>query len=829
MSSKASSGGSRRGTPPPSSSLSLSDADVDPTCPLCLEEMDASDCRFKPCPCGYQICRFCWHRIREEENERCPACRRIYTDEDIEFLETPIRSVKKPPTVTAVTTAKLPPSQPSTPTPTSSGIISGRKHLAELRVIQKNLVYVIGISARIAHEHILKEPEYFGQFGKILKIVVNRRSGPQLEKISTDTTTTSGSAYVTFARPEDAARAISYVDESVFDGRILRATYGTTKYCSFFLRATPCPNPGCMYLHEEGDVVDSYTKEELTGKMHLHSNLVSSTEESQYRQFGTVMYRPSPPPSRVTSPSPVIVESRVAASSSTPQPPKDPIVTSPINLAQCEDEALSFLNRLSRWNQPMDLDLDPPRSPRPPTELTDDSTSFDPFSATTAPLRKRMLPWHSGSKDELSQQQQSVGRFDSVPMIAKGSLPGFDWSPIMRDVSTPEVVTFKRSGGSIGIRPAPVGSPVSSSSGWGSSSNLNASAPGFDDTHVASPSPISPANLEHLFGVYSQRTSHPPVTTGGGRKVVDATMLERQFFQEPQPVTTTIPLAANEPSIVEPSLTPGIVKFNMVAAAAVPSAGEKAPEKNSDRIPDKVIEKRSKATSVTGSNSTTSNTPLATPTPTPTQQIISGKKKVAPAPQLPPVKPIIPVTRKLSSSSSSTVATPKSPIMNKATSSISQQNLFSVLDDGDANSDDEESSSANPSGSKKGTKPIKVTEQAIESMELKESTGTPLTNTAASKKKKQKKVLEEAVFIHKPPPTLSSQPAYTIEWPTSQNNYHPIVAPRLSLMNDTERLAYRKWLEEEAKVCKQEEAALRAKAMKMHNDMLLWINTVISQ
>ena len=57
----------------------------DMECPLCLEEIDISDANFKPCPCGYQICRFCWHHIKQNLNGRCPACRRKYSDQAIEF------------------------------------------------------------------------------------------------------------------------------------------------------------------------------------------------------------------------------------------------------------------------------------------------------------------------------------------------------------------------------------------------------------------------------------------------------------------------------------------------------------------------------------------------------------------------------------------------------------------------------------------------------------------------------------------------------------------------------------------------------------------------
>ena len=61
------------------------DSDVDWDCPLCMEEMDLSDQNFRPCPCGYQVCRFCWHRIRENGSSSCPACRRVYTEDSVEF------------------------------------------------------------------------------------------------------------------------------------------------------------------------------------------------------------------------------------------------------------------------------------------------------------------------------------------------------------------------------------------------------------------------------------------------------------------------------------------------------------------------------------------------------------------------------------------------------------------------------------------------------------------------------------------------------------------------------------------------------------------------
>ena len=53
----------------------------------------------------------------------------------------------------------------------------------------------------------------------------------------------SASAYVTYHRPEDALKAIHAVNNVYVDGRTLKASLGTTKYCSHFLRGSQCPKP----------------------------------------------------------------------------------------------------------------------------------------------------------------------------------------------------------------------------------------------------------------------------------------------------------------------------------------------------------------------------------------------------------------------------------------------------------------------------------------------------------------------------------------------------------------------------------------------------------
>ena len=57
----------------------------------------------------------------------------------------------------------------------------------------------------------------------------------------------SASAYITYLRSEDALRAIQAVNNIHVDGRTLKASLGTTKYCSHFLRGTQCPKPVSLF------------------------------------------------------------------------------------------------------------------------------------------------------------------------------------------------------------------------------------------------------------------------------------------------------------------------------------------------------------------------------------------------------------------------------------------------------------------------------------------------------------------------------------------------------------------------------------------------------
>jgi hypothetical protein len=198
---------------------------------------------------------WCWHRIKETESGLCPACRTPYGDDPHEFSAVDMEEVLKANKEKALAEKRererlramrdqeareklaagsVVPIAPGSGNfasalasagglggagggGTSFGMFDGadlvaalgsggvtgskgppeppkdRSTLATMRVIRRNLVYAVGLPPSIATEEILRKPEYFGQYGKISKIVINRNHNPG------DTRRASASAYVTFA------------------------------------------------------------------------------------------------------------------------------------------------------------------------------------------------------------------------------------------------------------------------------------------------------------------------------------------------------------------------------------------------------------------------------------------------------------------------------------------------------------------------------------------------------------------------------------------------------------------------------------------------------
>ena len=145
--------------------------------------------------------------------------------------------------------------------------------MSECRIITKNLIYVIGLSASIANKEKLSKWEYFGQYGTIIKIVVNRNKAYNQNNPHGP----SFSAFVTFSKPSEASIAILSLDETKIENHLIRASFGTTKYCSFFLKGIECTNKDCLFLHkiaEESDIIkrgDLNSNKTIFAKQHSYA------------------------------------------------------------------------------------------------------------------------------------------------------------------------------------------------------------------------------------------------------------------------------------------------------------------------------------------------------------------------------------------------------------------------------------------------------------------------------------------------------------------------------------------------------------------------------
>ncbi|WWD16013.1 hypothetical protein CI109_100438 [Kwoniella shandongensis] len=280
----ASSGGVSRDTLKGLQDVYWSEDEDDPDCLLCAEPLDLSDLNFKPCQCGLQICQFCYNKLLQTDS-RCPGCRRPYDAKAVVFQPVDweeVKRAKERKTKRAKTIKQL----------TSMG----RRHLLNVRIVMKNTVYVVGMKLPAPGDEaipILRSNDYFGQYGKISKLYLGDRTKVSSSSVTTltpDNPSTSTGIYIVYIRREDAARAIASLDGIPAPqgppGSVLKATYGTTRYCDAFLRGTKCDNSTCHSLHEWGGESDCFTKEDM-------DTALTRPQEYDARQKQTQL----PPPS----------------------------------------------------------------------------------------------------------------------------------------------------------------------------------------------------------------------------------------------------------------------------------------------------------------------------------------------------------------------------------------------------------------------------------------------------------------------------------------------------------------------------------------------------
>lgn len=103
----------------------------------------------------------------------------------------------------------------------------------------------------------MSSKEFFGQYGEINRIFVSKT--PYYLKLTNDY---CHSAYITYKDELSACLAIAGLDKYIYKGKRLEASYGTNKFCRYYLNDQPCRNRNCNFIHYEVKKGDIFLKHE---------------------------------------------------------------------------------------------------------------------------------------------------------------------------------------------------------------------------------------------------------------------------------------------------------------------------------------------------------------------------------------------------------------------------------------------------------------------------------------------------------------------------------------------------------------------------------------
>ena len=154
--------------------------------------------------------------------------------------------------------------------------------LKKLRIIQTNKIHVQGSLINI---NTLKTKRYFGQYGTIKDITLSIKID--------DNKKDSFSVYITYKNKIEAACVILCTDSIFFFKKIIRAFFGTTKYCKYFLNKQKCANPEkCEFLHRLAPNEDIILDDKSGFSFKEHLNLSRKIIEQNYSEIKNVLKKP---------------------------------------------------------------------------------------------------------------------------------------------------------------------------------------------------------------------------------------------------------------------------------------------------------------------------------------------------------------------------------------------------------------------------------------------------------------------------------------------------------------------------------------------------------
>lgn len=193
-----------------------------PQCPLCISDLNETERNFYPCPCGYQICSFCFDTIINS-TKLCPSCRRKYDDNAIDRVGPKYFPNKIKNENAALSAA------------------------ASVCYLAPKIVQIVGIPLKIMNTGLLQGKEYLGQYGEILKLVVSRSLYPSSKQIIQSQ---DPSVFVKFKTKGEAKSCVYALDGYNFQGNQLQATLCVAERCPSILAGGTClDKKHCLKIH----------------------------------------------------------------------------------------------------------------------------------------------------------------------------------------------------------------------------------------------------------------------------------------------------------------------------------------------------------------------------------------------------------------------------------------------------------------------------------------------------------------------------------------------------------------------------------------------------
>eukprot|EP00592_Proboscia_alata_P001613 CAMPEP_0194372154 /NCGR_PEP_ID=MMETSP0174-20130528/20463_1 /TAXON_ID=216777 /ORGANISM="Proboscia alata, Strain PI-D3" /LENGTH=536 /DNA_ID=CAMNT_0039150495 /DNA_START=27 /DNA_END=1637 /DNA_ORIENTATION=- len=137
-----------------------------------------------------------------------------------------------------------------------------RPHLADVSVVQKNVVWITGLPTYYSRNNLFP---LVGKYGRIDKCAVNPQNHPFPLH---DNGAGNSTAYVAYSNERSAGNAVNAINGTKLGTNRIRATIGENSYCSAFIKGFDCEDGCCLYLHEvanNNDRINCVTNPQFSG------------------------------------------------------------------------------------------------------------------------------------------------------------------------------------------------------------------------------------------------------------------------------------------------------------------------------------------------------------------------------------------------------------------------------------------------------------------------------------------------------------------------------------------------------------------------------------